>query len=97
MIDIVAGVPMGGITWGSALPPQYADNIAAVATFGNVAGRTGGSLPTQSALLGAKAIDLYNPGDPDLSCGSGQRVEGHTGAMSPDTPRRQQLSSRACC
>ena len=97
MIDIVAGVPDGGITWGSALPPQYADNIAAVATFRATWPATGGSLSTQSALLGAKAIDLCNPGDPDLSCGSGNEWSGHTGAMSPDTPRRQRLSSQACC
>ena len=83
VIDIVAGVPMGGITWGSALPPQYADNIAAVATFGNVAARTGGSLPTQSALLGAKAIDLCNPGDPICHAGPGNEWSGHTEGYVP--------------
>ena len=83
VIDIVAGVPMGGITWGSALPPQYADNIAAVATFGNVAGRTGGSLSTQSALLGAKAIDLCNPGDPICHAGPGNEWSGHTEGYVP--------------
>lgn len=83
VIDIVAGVPMGGITWGNSLPPQYADNVAAVATFGNVAGRTGGALPTQSALLGSKAIDLCNPGDPICHAGPGNEWSGHTEGYVP--------------
>ncbi|BBZ74769.1 serine esterase [Mycolicibacterium anyangense] len=83
VIDIVAGVPMAGITWGSSLPPEYADNIAAVATFGNVADRTGGSLPNQSALLGAKAIDLCNPGDPICHAGPGNAWSGHTEGYVP--------------
>jgi cutinase len=70
VIDIVAGVPIGGINWGSLLPPEYANNVAAVVTFGNVADRAGGSLPVQSARLGSKAIDLCNP-NADLSRGSG--------------------------
>lgn len=74
---------MAGITWGSSLPPEYADNIAAVATFGNVADRTGGSLPNQSALLGAKAIDLCNPGDPICHAGPGNAWSGHTEGYVP--------------
>ena len=58
VIDIVAVSPMGSITWGSALPAQYADNIAAVATFGNVVSRTGGSLPTRAHCSAPKTIDL---------------------------------------
>src|SRR6201994_356402 len=46
VMDIVAGVPIGGINWGSSLPPQYANNIVAVATFRDGADRSGGSLPT---------------------------------------------------
>ena len=60
VIDIVAGVPIGGISLGDPLPPRYANNVAAVATFGDVADRAGGSLPTASALLGSKAIDLLS-------------------------------------
>ena len=30
MIDIVTGVPIGGIGWGGSLPPQYANNVIAV-------------------------------------------------------------------
>ncbi|WP_163749782.1 cutinase family protein [Mycolicibacterium helvum] len=83
VIDIVAGVPMGGITWGSSLPPEYADNVAAVATFGNVAGRTGGSLTAQSALLGYKSVDLCNPADPICHAGPGNEWSGHTEGYVP--------------
>ena len=83
VIDIVAGVPLGGITWGSSLPPEYIDNIAAVATFGNVADRTGGALSAQSASLGAKAIDLCNPGDPICHAGPGNAWSGHTEGYVP--------------
>ncbi|MCV7178649.1 cutinase family protein [Mycolicibacterium sphagni] len=83
VIDIVAGVPMGGITWGSSLPPEYAKNIAAVATFGDVADRTGGSLPAQSTLLGSKAIDFCNPADPICHAGPGNEWSGHTEGYVP--------------
>ncbi|MCV6987323.1 cutinase family protein [Mycobacterium shinjukuense] len=83
VIDIVAGVPLGGISFGSPLPAEYADNIAAVAVFGNVANRTGGSLTTQSALLGSKAIDLCNPSDPICHAGPGNEWSGHTEGYVP--------------
>jgi cutinase len=83
VIDIVAGVPIGGINWGSSLPPEYANNVTAVATFGDVADRAGGSLPTQSALLGSKAIDLCNPSDPICHAGPGNEWSGHTEGYVP--------------
>jgi cutinase len=83
VIDIVAGVPVGGINWGSSLPPAYTNNVAAVATFGDVADRAGGSLPTQSALLGSKAIDLCNPNDPICHAGPGNAWSGHTEGYVP--------------
>jgi cutinase len=83
VMDIVAGVPVGGISWGSSLPPEYANNVAAVATFGDVADRAGGSLPTQSALLGSKAIDLCNPSDPICHAGPGNQWSGHTQGYVP--------------
>jgi cutinase len=84
VVDIVAGVPIGGINWGSALPSQYAKNVAAVATFGDVADRAGGSLPTLSSLLGGKAIDLCNPGDPICHAGPGNSWKGHTQGYVPE-------------
>ncbi|CDO87105.1 cutinase [Mycobacterium triplex] len=83
VMDIVAGVPIGGISWGNSLPPQYADNIAAVATFGDVADRAGGTLPSQSKLLGSKAIDLCNPNDPICHAGPGNEWSGHTEGYVP--------------
>jgi len=83
VMDIVAGVPIGGINWGNSLPPQYAGNIAAVATFGDVADRAGGTLPSKSAMLGSKAIDLCNPNDPICHAGPGNEWSGHTEGYVP--------------
>ena len=83
VMDIVAGVPFGGINWGNTLPPQYNSNIAAVVTFGDVADRAGGSLPTQSAMFGSKAIDYCNPNDPICHAGPGNDWEGHTEGYVP--------------
>ncbi|SPM28759.1 cutinase, partial [Mycobacterium terramassiliense] len=83
VMDIVAGVPIGGINWGNSLPPQYASNIVAVATFGDIADRAGGTLPAQSALLGSKAIDLCNPQDPICHAGQGNEWSGHTEGYVP--------------
>ena len=83
VIDIVAGVPIGGINWGSSLPPEFANNVAAVATFGDVADRAGGSLPTLSPLFGSKAIDLCNPDDPICHAGPGNEWSGHTEGYVP--------------
>ena len=83
VMDIVAGVPIGGISWGNTLPPQYANNIAAVVTFGDVADRAGGTLPAQSKLLGAKAADYCNPNDPICHAGSGNEWSGHTEGYVP--------------
>ena len=83
VMDIVAGVPIGGINWGSSLPPELASHVAAVATFGDVADRAGGSLPTQSALLGSRAIDLCNPNDPICHAGPGNEWSGHTEGYVP--------------
>jgi cutinase len=83
VIDIVTGVPIGGINFGSSLPPEYANNVAAVAVFGNVADRAGGSLTSQSALFGSKAIDLCNPNDPICHAGPGNEWSGHTEGYVP--------------
>jgi trehalose dimycolate hydrolase len=83
VIDIVTGVPIGGIGWGSSLPPQYASNVVAVTTFGNPADRSGGPISQQSQLFGAKAIDFCNPEDPICHAGPGNQWSGHTEGYVP--------------
>jgi cutinase len=83
VMDIVAGVPIGGINFGSSLPPELASHVAAVATFGDIADRAGGSLPAQSAMFGSKAIDLCNPNDPICHAGQGNEWSGHTEGYVP--------------
>ncbi|MDR3663049.1 MAG: cutinase family protein [Mycobacterium sp.] len=82
VVNIVAG--FNGINWGDPLPPEYMNSVAAVVTFGNVADRTGGSPPTQSSPLSAKAIDLCNPSDPVCHSGPGNAWSGHTQGYVPE-------------
>lgn len=81
VVNIVAG--FDGVNWGSKLPDKYLDSVAAVATFGNVAGRTGGATPTQDSPLAAKAIDLCHPTDPICHDGPGNSWSGHTDGYIP--------------
>ena len=83
VIDIVTGVPIGGIGWGSSLPPQYANNVIAVTTFGNPADRSGGPISAQSQLFSARAIDYCNPEDPICHAGPGNQWSGHTEGYVP--------------
>lgn len=83
VIDIVTGTPIGGVGWGNSLPAEYADHVAAVAVFGNAATRMGGPITAQSALFGAKAIDLCNPGDPICHEGPGNAWRDHTDGYVP--------------
>lgn len=83
VVDIVTGTPIGGIGWGDSLPPQYADHIIAVTTFGNPADRSGGSISAQSAMFGAKAVDYCNPEDPICHAGQGNEWKGHTDGYVP--------------
>ena len=83
VVNIVAGNPIVGIAWGDALPSSMAGNIAAVATFGNVANRSGTKLPSESAMFTGKAIDLCNPADPICHAGPGNAWIGHTDGYVP--------------
>ncbi|TGB39313.1 cutinase family protein [Mycolicibacterium peregrinum] len=83
VINIVAGNPLGNITWGDALPREYADNVVAITTFGDVGTRTKQSIAAQSALYGSKAIDLCNPMDPICHEGQGNEWSGHTEGYVP--------------
>ena len=83
LMDIVTGDSVGGLLRGTALPAQYANNVAAVVTFGNVADRTKQPITTYSALLGSKAMDLCNPMDPICHEGPGNEWSGHTEGYVP--------------
>jgi cutinase len=83
VVDIVTGTPIGGVGWGDSLPPQYADHVVAVTTFGNPADRSGGPISQQSQLFGAKAIDFCNPEDPICHAGQGNQWSGHTEGYVP--------------
>ena len=83
VVNIVAGNPIVGIAWGPALPSSLAGNVAAIATFGNVANRAGTKLPSQSAMFTGKGIDLCNPADPICHAGPGNAWSGHTEGYVP--------------
>lgn len=83
VVNIVAGNPIVGIAWGPALPSSLAENVAAIATFGNVANRSGTKLPSQSAMFTGKAVDLCNPTDPICHAGEGNAWSGHTDGYVP--------------
>ncbi|WP_408633213.1 cutinase family protein [Mycobacterium hippophais] len=83
VVNIVAGNPIVGIAWGESMPSSLAGNIAAIATFGNVANRSGTKLPSQSAMFTGKAIDLCNPADPICHAGQGNAWSGHTDGYVP--------------
>jgi len=83
VVDIVTGNSVGGLLRGTTLPAQYADNVAAVVTFGNIGDRSGAPITTQSRLLGSKAMDLCNPADPICHAGPGNEWSGHTEGYVP--------------
>jgi cutinase len=83
VIDIVTGDSVGGLLRGTTLPAQYANTVAAVVTFGNVADRNGQPITTQSPLLGSRAMDLCNPSDPICHAGPGNEWSGHTEGYVP--------------
>jgi cutinase len=86
VVSMMAGVrPLGDIVGdlGSAppMPPEAADQIAAVAVFGNPATRFGTPLSTVGLFAG-KAIDLCSDGDPICVPGGRDRAA-HNGYEFP--------------
>lgn len=86
VMSMLAGVPpLGNLVgnFGSAppLPPEAADQIAAVAVFGNPGARFGTPLSTTGAFAG-KAIDLCSQGDPICFVGGRDRAA-HNGYEFP--------------
>lgn len=86
VMSMLAGVPpLGDLVgnFGSAppMPPEAADQIAAVAVFGNPGNRFGTPLSTTGSFAG-KAIDLCSPGDPICWVGGRDRAA-HNGYEFP--------------
>ena len=66
-LDALPSLDLGGVA--PPLPPEAADHVAAVATFGNPLGKVSGRLNGLSPVYGGRTIDLCNAGDP--ICGPG--------------------------
>lgn len=69
VIDGITGDPSALFGLGQPMPPEVANNVAAVAVFGNPLNRFGGPLTALSPLYGSKTIDLCNGADPVCSPG----------------------------
>jgi cutinase len=85
VINLMTAIPVsvGGFA-PAPIPPEVADHVAAVAVFGNPAGRyVGAPLTAISPAYGAKAIDLCAAGDPICSPGAGGSVPTREEMFSP--------------
>ena len=86
VISMLAGVPplgnlVGNIGSAPPMPPEAADQIAAVAVFGNPAARFGTPL-SSTGLFAGQAVDLCSPGDPICFPGGRDRAA-HNGYEFP--------------
>lgn len=86
VMSMLAGVPplgtlVGNLGLAPPLPPETADQISAVAVFGNPAARFGTPLSTTGQFAG-KALDLCSGGDPICSPGGRDR-DAHNGYEFP--------------
>jgi cutinase len=80
VIDMLAGVPplgnrIGDIGSAPPLPGSYADDVAAVAVFGNPAAKFGNPLSTHGQFAG-RSVDACGDGDP--ICSDGRNPFAHT-------------------
>ena len=86
VISMRAGVPplgnlVGNLGSAPPMPPEAADQIAAVAVFGNPAARFGTPL-SSTGLFAGQAVDLCSPGDPICFPGGRDRAA-HNGYEFP--------------
>ncbi|MCK0173635.1 MULTISPECIES: cutinase family protein [Mycobacteriaceae] len=80
VIDMLAGVPplgnrIGDIGSAPPLPGNYADDVAAVAVFGNPAAKFGSPLSARGQFAG-RSVDACGDGDP--ICSDGRNPFAHT-------------------
>ena len=86
VMSMLAGVPplgalVGNLGSAPPMPPEAADQISAVAVFGNPAARFGTPL-SSAGLFAAQAIDLCSAGDPICTPGGRDRAA-HNGYEFP--------------
>lgn len=76
VMDLVTGAPIPSVGFNGPPAPDVANNVAAVAVFGNPSYRIlGGPLSSLSPLYGGRAIDLCNGSDPICSSGSDRSAQ----------------------
>jgi len=80
VVDFLADVPVLGTNLATPLSPAVADNVAAVAVFGNPSTKFGKPISAASPLFADKAIDLCKDGDP--ICSSGRNPFAHNDYVS---------------
>jgi cutinase len=68
-VDLITADPNATFGFGRPMPAAVADQVAAVAVFGNPSNKIGRPLTAISPLYGAKTIDLCNGADPVCSNG----------------------------
>ncbi|OBI77250.1 cutinase [Mycobacterium sp. E740] len=85
VVDLLTAVPVSIAGFVPApLPPEAADNVAAVAVLGNPATRyVGLPLTAVSPEYGARTVDLCAQGDPICSPGGGSSTPSHDEMFSP--------------
>ena len=93
VMDIVTGDSVGGLLRGTALPAQYANMVAAVVTFGNVADRSGAPITTQSPLLVPGRSICAIPATRSVTRAPATNGAGTPRATCPSTPTRRRASS----
>ena len=89
VVDMLVGIPPLGDTLGdvgseSPLPNSLANNVAAIAVFGNPATKFGNPVTTAGGAFAGKGIDLCADGDP--ICSRGRNPFAHSGYENSGMP-----------
>ena len=84
VVDMLADVPILGTNLGTPLPPTVADNVAAIAVFGNPSTKLGKPVSAASPLFASRAIDLCKDGDP--VCSPGRNPFAHSDYVNAGLP-----------
>jgi cutinase len=90
VVDMLVGIPplgerVGDVGSAPPLPPSLAQNVAAIAAFGNPATKFGNPVSAAGGPFAGKGIDMCAKGDP--ICSSGRNPFAHTSYENTDMPR----------